>query len=984
MSMDLVEAIARQFGDYPPVPLVHPVNAHLVRRFPSGIEIDVIVDVLVDENASEVRSAARTSFGQWDAESSASWTDGTEPGSVERRALTYTLLGIPEEAHRYLDDHYPRADQPSVIAAPQPWGPWYTPRRRKAHEFYWHSYRGVLAVEGWSDDAITGLDIATTQVVQRLADPTRSEPYQSKGLVVGYVQSGKTANFTGVLAKSIDAGYRLIIVLTGTIELLRSQTQRRLDLQLIGRQNIGSDPDYLGDPDWQAGRFVTHAVDPTTSNSVPAVRRLTGLTKDYLSLGKGIGALEFEKNDHAVPLNDMANLWGANVRIAVVKKNSTVLKKLVADLNKFPKALNDIPTLIIDDEADQASVNTVKPPVSESEKIERTAINDRIAELLTILPRAQYIGYTATPFANVFVDPDDSINIFPTDFIISLDRPAGYMGGSDFHDDHDEFTDEEKTPANSNERAFVRGLSAGSDDERNEELLSALDSFVLAGAIKLYREAQGSKPFRHHTMLVHESVKTATHKAMATDVRDLWKKAAYSQPKSRARLRALWTEDFGPVCKARARSEDAVPESFDDLHEFIGDAYDRISEGVSPVIVVNGEVPDEHEQEVLDFDARSVWKILVGGTKLSRGFTVAGLTTTYYTRRTDKADTLMQTGRWFGFRAGYKDLVRLFIGRNVQGPAGAGYDMYRAFEAIVRDEEEFRAELRRYKGINAKGEPMVTPRDVPPMVFQQLPWLKPTDSKKMFNAVQTYRGAGGESFSFTMQRPRGDGQWNKLHFDAVKPLLAKLTDGDTFEMTGSQDKRRTFDARFGVVPAQLVLDVVSRFVWDENWSFDPHLAAMKKAIDEKTLEDFAILLPKPKTRDPLPVAGWGEPLPVVHRKRLDEDYRTGFTGTAVRERDAIEHIAGNRSKDGGPRAAKLRKRTRGGLILVFANDPELGTKNMKRAESGTIDPGDLATLFSYALPFAADPNPRVGFSVRQAGGAAIVDGIDRHSNKKVQ
>ncbi|MDJ0113412.1 Z1 domain-containing protein, partial [Rhodococcus erythropolis] len=150
-----------------------------------------------------------------------------------------------------------------------------------------------------------------------------------------------------------------------------------------------------------------------------------------------------------------------------------------------------------------------------------------------------------------------------------------------------------------------------------------------------------------------------------------------------------------------------------------GAAYDKISEGTSPVIVVNGAAEKDYKQDSLDFQERGVWKILVGGTKLSRGFTVEGLTITYYTRRTGQADTLMQMGRWFGFRPGYRDLVRLFIGRTVGGPAGADYDMYKAFEAIVRDEQEFRNELTRFSGVNEKGEPWVTPRDVPPMVFQQ-------------------------------------------------------------------------------------------------------------------------------------------------------------------------------------------------------------------------------------------------------------------------
>ncbi len=655
--------------------------------------------------------------------------------------------------------------------------------------------------KNWDEATIGKLDIATTEVVHRLADPTRPEPYQSKGLVVGYVQSGKTANFSGVVAKAIDAGYRLVIVLTGTIEILRSQTQRRLDMELVGRQNIsaGVDDDYANDEDWRDGNFLEHEIDPNKTNEIPAIRRLTTSTFDYKSLLAGLSALHFETVDHSLPLNDPKNLYPSNIRIAVVKKNVSSLKKLVADLKKVPTELDQIPALIIDDEADQASVNTIDPKKMKTEQVERTAINGQIAEILGLLERAQYIGYTATPFANVFVDPEDSVNVFPSDFIVSLERPGPYMGGADFHD-LDDLEDDDKTPANSNQKAYVRDLRAECDEDRSAEQLRALDSFVLTGAIKLFRESKGVKPYRHHTMLVHESVKQAEHDAVADDFKALWKSAGYSQAKSLSRLDKLWAEDFAVVSAARG-SELENPGSFAELEEFIGAAYDKISEGASPVIVVNGAAEKDYKQDSLDFQERGVWKILVGGTKLSRGFTVEGLTITYYTRRTGQADTLMQMGRWFGFRPGYRDLVRLFIGRTVGGPAGADYDMYKAFEAIVRDEQEFRNELTRFSGVNEKGEPWVTPRDVPPMVFQQLPWLRPTARNKMFNADLVYRGMGGESFSFTMQPPRGDGSINARHFEAVTPLLKSLDETGSFNFVDKDDVSRSFTARYGIVPA---------------------------------------------------------------------------------------------------------------------------------------------------------------------------------------
>lgn len=257
------------------------------------------------------------------------------------------------------------------------------------------------------------------------------------------------------------------------------------------------------------------------------------------------------------------------------------------------------------------------------------------------------------------------------------------------------------------------------------------------------------------------------------------------------------------------------------------------------------------------------------------------------------------------------------------------------------------------------------------MVFQQLPWLRPTARNKMFNADLVYRGMGGESFSFTMQPPRGDGSINARHFDAVAPLLKSLGETGSFNFVDKDDVSRSFTARYGIVPAHVVLEAVDQFEWANGWDFGPHREALSTAIESGLLEDFAVLLPYPKTREPIEIKGWHEKLPIVNRKRQEREYRTGFTGTAVRERDAIEHIAGSPKKNGGPLAGALHRKTRGALILVLANDP--APRQLKRAQAGPVDSRDFATLFSYALPHAAEPLGRIGFRVKQSGTGAIVD-----------
>ena len=976
-----------------PENLLEGVNFRLRKARPEGVQEQEVVDTLTAEDPNiSVKTRLRIQLTKWDLVEGEDWTVDTTTKSVERRHLVYQLLGFEPPHFGALDAEYPRdLSGASVIALPFPWEPWYGRPEVANRDFYWQAYRGVLESKR-PGQSLIDLDAATTEVVKRLADPERPAPYQSKGLVVGHVQSGKTANFAGVIAKAIDAGYRLIIVLTGTVEILRSQTQRRLDMELVGEENIrgGIDPDDAalmagvdyagqGDQDWFEGKFLKHGVNIAEQDGIPGIRRLTSPNWDYKKLLAGLDTLDFRQGHEigvrSKKLYDPANLHRTDVRLAVVKKNKATLEKLVSDLKKIHTKGDEIPALIIDDEADQASVNTINPNrkgKKTSEEVERTAINKQISELLELLPRCQYIGYTATPFANVFVDPDDSENIFPKDFIVALDRPKGYMGGADFYDFERDFSDSKKTPANSNEAAFVRDIESVDGDTRVEALQRALDSFVLAGAVKLYRENLGAKEYRHHTMLIHESVKTTEHAALRVEVQQLWQRAGYSSPGGLARLRDLWVEDYDPVSRSRAEEGFAVAETFDDLVPYIGRAVDNISSGGTSVLVVNGD--KDIDQPQLDFQASKVWKILVGGTKLSRGFTVEGLTVSFYARRTLQADTLMQMGRWFGFREGYRDLVRLYVARAV--PSGSKvYDLYEAFGAVIQDEEQFRDELRKFADTEEDGQPSVRPVDVPPMVYQRLPWLKPTSGNKMYNAELKFQGEGAKLVDFAMQDYRGKGENNSLHFDAVLPLLSELSD-DTGEFEYREDRIEkvrigTFDAKYGVLPAHVVVAALERFQWAPNWDFGPHAAFLHRAIDSGELIDFAVLLPVLDKAVKRQIKGFDQPLPIIKRKRRID--RPGFSGSSFRQRQAIEHIAGG-PEYGGGLAASLYTPTRGALLLSFAADPKVADPKDAdpAALSGVVNPRDIATLFSYSLPKAAAPGGRIGFSVKKKTDRLVV------------
>ncbi|MFG3368936.1 Z1 domain-containing protein [Streptomyces sp. NPDC048156] len=915
-------------------------------------------------------------LNDWDFAESAPWSPETAPRTPARRTAVYGRLRLGEDLRKVLDE----AVRVSVIAGPtvitREFTPWYTQERAAARTFYWRAYERKLRDKGWSDAAVASLDGASRAVVERLSDPEQPAARQAKGLVVGYVQSGKTANFTGVTAKAIDAGYRLVIVLGGTLNMLRAQTQRRLDMELVGQENIlgGADPsdvdslvgiDYVGD-DAEWDDFVSHGGRPSTRGAFD-IDRLTTRDKDYKSLATGIRALEYDKRERTLPLHDPSNLHHAAARVMVVKKNKAVLTKLVKDLKQIHGILGELPALIIDDESDQASVNTSNPKKWEQGRTERTAINSLISQLLTLLPRAQYVGYTATPFANVFVDPSDGEDIFPSDFLISLPRPTGYMGVQDFHDLDSPVEDEERTVANSQEKAHVRGIY----DSTGDRLQEALDAFVLSGALKLYRLAAGvpEKNFRHHTMLVHESVKMDDHAKLALRINTMWHEASQTSAAGHARLETLWESDFAPVTEARA--EDLpCPASYEELRPHVMRARQLIGSTGNPVMVVNGDSDRYFDQLDLDFDSSNVWKILVGGTKLSRGFTVEGLTITYYRRTTQQADTLMQMGRWFGFRPGYRDLVRLYIGREETYGRDKSADLYEAFEAVCRDEELFRTQLSRYAEL-VDGKPQLTPAQVPPLVSQHLPWLKPAARNKMFNAELVEVRSPGQIIEPTahpnsavdlrhntmLWRPLLDG----FHAEREEFTYHHPATGRTYRLSALM--RTLSHAR--------LMDVLQNLRWWNAAPFAPHLEYLNSLLATPHLvDDWLLISPQhtSTTRALTASIAGSTPLALSHRQRRRVEIFGSISDP--KHRATALRIAGAlpRTEDA---ATERHVRPRRGSILLY---PVIEDSPTTTIINGTVDPAKVAMVFSLVPPASALPSgqPVVRFRAIDSGREAAI------------
>lgn len=900
----------------------------------------------------------RMCVGNWDTAEGLSLggSDSVpDPRSAERRAAVISTLTQDPELARVLTELAPPFASRSIVVS-QEFQPWYGETRSERSSVYWDDYeRYLLEEKHWSPDSVAALDLNTTAVIERLSDPVREDVRAARGLVVGYVQSGKTANFTGVIAKAIDAGYRLVIVTTGTIELLRAQTQRRLDMELMGVENIlaGQDPtdpdvakglDYQSDEDWVGGRFIRHTEQALAQPGVARVRRVTSHHSDYQSLPQAMTQLRYDRRNPNLPLNAPENLRASDAYVVVVKKNRFPLQKLIRDLKPLREDLKDLPALIIDDESDLASVNTRDPRKDDSQ----TTINRLLTEIMELVPRTQYVGYTATPFANVFVDPDDESNIFPADFVLSLPRPSGYMGVAAFHDVDADWETTPRTYETSNELALVRSLSASKDDEPGQraELQTAIDAWVLAGAVKKFRESHGAVRFRHHTMLIHENVRGKVHASTAEVTRELWRAGRFTSGQGLARLRELFDTDFLPVMRTRA-GEFPVPTNFDELKPFVATAYEHMTRGVEdPVVIVNSDKAIQAQQQTLDFDADDVWKILIGGQKLSRGFTVEGLTTSYFRRKAGQGDTLMQAGRWFGFRKGYEDLVRLYIRRDDE------VDLYEAFEALLLDEESFRDELRQYEGLDDDGHPLIEPRQIPPLVTQHLPWLRPTARNKMFNAVLSSRSRIGTFHQLTSIPPRTDRRAHARNLERViLPLLSRATQRADLPYTDSSDgSARSQPALVGTIRAEELLPLLDQHMWHPD--FEDVVRPLKRFIRDATskgdITEWAVVWPQPHTTTARGVVLPGltvSPAPVFQRSRRPFP-RIDFTGE--NKRNLLAASAGASGRPLGPVPGSPQ---RGVIVVSLVEDS--GRPSTAPLPSGDVPVEDVVGLMSLRVPDAS-------------------------------
>lgn len=627
--------------------------------------------------------------------------------------------------------------------------PWLPAARGQLEWRFWNRYKRKLQIDDQLDAGpLERLDETTDDVLSRLESSRRPGTWDRRGMVVGHIQSGKTSHYAGLICKAADAGYKLIIVLAGIHNSLRSQTQIRLEEGFLGHdkstQILSGHIDAVGvglfDPSLLADSITTRADNGDFKRAVA---------------------------------NNFAINPGGNPLLFVVKKNVSVLRNLL-DWVGFAKrgapAISGVPLLVIDDEADNASVDTNEQSFDEDGNPDLdhqpTALNQCIRRLLHSFDQCAYVGYTATPFANIFIHEkaataDYGEDLFPRSFILALPTPSTYVGPAKLFglsrgegeetpglpiirpvSDHvdAQFRDQtSRVPGWMPEKHLKTHVPRWEgDDTIPPSLREAIRAFVLVCAA---RAARAQVNF-HNSMLVHVTrfidVQSKVCEQLKQELRALANSIRLGERKTLDELTELWDRDFVATTTALGLADCREIEW--------GSVRERLQVAVASIEVrqINGSAKDvldyvEHRKQGLNV-------IAVGGDKLSRGLTLEGLSISYFLRASKMYDTLMQMGRWFGYRPGYLDLCRLYTTP----------DLVEWFRHIAIANDELREDFDRMVNAGA------TPRDYGLRVKSH-PQLMVTSAVKMKFGQElmiSFDNSIPETINFSTGREVRERNWN--------------------------------------------------------------------------------------------------------------------------------------------------------------------------------------------------------------------------------
>lgn len=538
--------------------------------------------------------------------------------------------------------------------------PWLASQAASVEWKFWDRYRDwLLSVRSLPESVVRETDDITDRILDLTADPRADQAFDRRGLVVGHVQSGKTGHYIGLAAKAIDAGYKVVIILAGALNDLRSQTQLRVDQGLLGwdtnvsREMASDATEWIG-----VGLLPGHGrpiLRPQTDGSI---------------------AGDFKTNKASVK-----QMLGTDPIVMVIKKNKSVLENVDRWLTALDaqvasdgkRRIPDHAMLMIDDEADHYSVNTNS--MSEDDP---TTINKLIRQLLDRFEKHAYVGYTATAFANIFIGsdvehPDYGDDLFPRSFIVSIKAPSNYIGAERVFGlkDIDGREDVDALPIVRHVKDAADWLPHGHKKSHPvgplpDSLSEAIRAFVLSCAV---RRARGQVT-AHNSMLVHvtlfNDVQEGVSRRVTEELDALRNEIRYGVGEGsdvRFELKELFDDDFVPTSRDM-HGQGLVLE--DDLVTW-DQVDDELLAAVTSIGVrmVNGRARDA--LEYYEHRATGLNVIAIGGNKLSRGLTLEGLTVSYYLRASRAYDTLLQMGRWFGYRPRYADVCRLYTTSQLEG-----------------------------------------------------------------------------------------------------------------------------------------------------------------------------------------------------------------------------------------------------------------------------------------------------------------------------
>ncbi len=645
---------------------------------------------------------------------------------------------------------------------------WFLAKKSQLDMRYWERYKKYLLTDkGFSTKVVNTMDDVLDTLTDLLGNPNREMSYKRRGLIIGDVQSGKTANYTGLICKGVDIGYKVVVLLTGTIEKLRQQTQQRIDEGFVG-----SDSDAMMK---QQDKGLIIGVGKYDSSIRPMV--LTSTTDDF-------------KQQNASNLNfDLRNINGSV--IFVVKKNSAVLKRL----NKWFKTFNqngekpiENSVLVIDDESDNASVNT-------KAEDSPTAINGHIRELLKMFSKSSYVGFTATPFANIFIDPDNhhdmvAEDLFPKDYIYSLNAPSNYIGARNIFDTDGnakhmlvEINDDIHSKKSISSILPLVHKSSTIIREIPSDLKTAVETFLLANTIEDLRGLVKN----HRSMLINVSRFTSVQEQVAEIVNEYLKELQNS-------CKLYCNLETNISLKDRNISK--LKETFEKVYNNIDIEWEIIQRnlynGCAGIIV---QTINQRNGKNLSYDdyKDGLRLIAVGGMSLSRGLTLEGLVTSYFYRNSKMYDTLMQMGRWFGYRNRYEDLCRVWMTE----------DSIEWYRHISKATDELREEIKRYEdtGLTPLDFGLRVRSDITSLIVTARNKMRSTESRECTISLSGVYIETPEIYSSVDK--------NKNNHEAVKFFVNEIVkDGYEVDSVTSRDKKNKYG--FKNIPKSYILDFISK------------------------------------------------------------------------------------------------------------------------------------------------------------------------------